>query len=571
MSVQDPILFQVLWSRLISIADEIAATLVKTAFSLVVRDNHDYACGLYDSKGRMLVQSNQCTPGQIGSTPTVVAAMLRTYPPDQLEDGDILITNDPWIGAGHSPDVFVVQPIFHRERLVGFACTCAHHVDMGGRLAAIDAREVYEEGVIIPVSKLVRKGEPNDELFRLLRRNVRAADKVIGDLRAQIAANHVGVVGTQRMLDAFGLDDLDPLTGSICARSEQALRNALADIPDGRVEHEVLHEETDDNGEPIRLKLALESRGDEVRLDFTGTSAQVAKPINAVLNITRAYAVFPFLAALCPEVPMNAGCFRPVRLHVPEGTVLNPTFPAPGMFRSLLSYYTVEVIFGALSKIVPDKVMAPSGTYPLWIQKFAGQFDDGRPFVSHFNAQGGQGALADRDGNSAVVFPGNIASTSVELLEVDTPLMARSKRFRTDSGGAGRFRGGLGQETVIESRAEHPIHGALSGGRFDVGPRGLEGGKRGENAEIRVNGDPPFTHSTRVTLNKGDHAVLRQPGGGGFGDPFRRDVMAVLADVREGYVTVEGAARDYGVVIDPATLEIDRPATETARSRSETP
>jgi N-methylhydantoinase B len=567
MSMQDPIVFQVLWSRLISTADEIAATLVKTAFSLVVRDNHDYACGLYDAKGRMLVQANQCTPGQIGSTPTVVAEMLRTYPPDQLEDGDVLITNDPWIGAGHCPDVFVAQPIFYRGRLVGFACTCAHHVDMGGRLAAIDAREVYEEGVIIPVAKLVRKGEPNDELFRLLRRNVRAADKVIGDIRAQMAANHVGVMGTRRMLDAFGLDELDHLTEAICARSEQALRTALAGIPHGRVEHEVLHEETDDDGRPIRLKLALESRGDEMRLDFTGTSAQVAKPINAVLNITRAYAVFPFLAALCPEVPMNAGCFRPVRLHVPEGTVLNPTFPAPGMFRSLLSYYTVELIFGALSKIVPDKVMAPSGTYPLWIQKFAGRFDDGRPFVSHFNAQGGQGALADRDGNSAVVFPGNIASTSVELMEVDTPLVVRRKGFRADSGGPGRFRGGLGQETVIESRTSHPVQGALSGGRFDQGPQGLEGGGRGRRAEIRLNDDPPFTRSTRVTLSKDDRATLRQPGGGGFGDPFARDPNAVLADVREGYVSIEGALRDYGVVIDPATLRIEVSATEAARAR----
>jgi N-methylhydantoinase B len=264
---------------------------------------------------------------------------------------------------------------------------------------------------------------------------------------------------------------------------------------------------------------------------------------------------------------MNAGCFRPVRLHVPEGTVLNPTFPAPGMFRSLLSYYTVELIFGALSKIVPDEVMAPSGTYPLWIQKFAGRFDDGRPFVSHFNAQGGQGALADRDGNSAVVFPGNIASTSVELMEVDTPLVVLRKGFRADSGGPGRQRGGLGQETVIESRTSHPVQGALSGGRFDQGPQGLEGGGRGRRAEIRLNDDPPFTRSTRVTLSKDDRATLRQPGGGGFGDPFARDQKAVLADVREGYVSIEGALRDYGVVIDPATLQIEVSATEAARAR----
>ncbi|MGI9500002.1 MAG: hydantoinase B/oxoprolinase family protein, partial [Geminicoccaceae bacterium] len=511
----DSVTFQVVWSRLISIADEIATTLVKTAFSLVVRDNHDYACGLYDSKGRMLAQSTQCTPGQAGSTPRVVQDMLAHYPPESLDDGDILITNDPWIGAGHSPDVFVAQPIFHQECLVGFACTCAHHIDMGGRLAATDARDVYEEGVIIPVAKLVRQGEPNDELFRLLRRNVRAADKVIGDLRAQIAANHAGVVGVRRLLDTFDLDGLDDLADEVTGRSEAALRRAISDMPDGQVENEILHEERGAAGEPLRLKLSLTIKGDRVLLDFTGTSAQVEKPINAVLNITRAYAVFPFIATLAPDLPMNAGAFRPIELHVPEGTVLNPTFPAPGMFRSLLSYYTVEVIMGALAKLVPDKVMAPSGTYPLWIQKFAGEFDDGRAFVSHFNAQGGQGALVDRDGNAAVVFPGNIASTSAELFEHDTPLMIESKCLLPDSGGPGRFRGGLGQETVIRSLGAHPVRGAVSGGRFLAGAHGIMGGDPGGMAEIRLNDDPPLKRPARLDYQKGDTIRLAQPGGGG--------------------------------------------------------
>ena len=549
----DPVTFQVVWSRLVSVADEIATTLVKTAFSLVVRDNHDYACGLYDSKGRMLAQSTQCTPGQAGSTPRVMLDMLEHYPPESLDEGDILISNDPWIGAGHSPDVFVAQPIFHQSRLVGFACTCAHHIDMGGRLAATDARDVYEEGIIIPVSKLVRRGEPNDELFRLLRRNVRAADKVIGDLRAQIAANHAGVVGVRRLLDAFGLDSLDDLADEVTGRSEAALRKAIAGLPDGEVTNEVEHEEREPSGEPIRLRLRLAIDGDTVRLDFTGTSMQVERPINAVLNITRAYAVFPFIATLVPDLPMNAGAFRPVELHVPEGTVLNPTFPAPGMYRSLLSYYTVEVIMGALAKLVPEKVMAPSGTYPLWIQKFAGSFDDGRPFVSHFNAQGGQGALVDRDGNAAVVFPGNIASTSAELFEHDTPLMIESKRLLPDSGGAGRQRGGLGQETIIRSLARHPVRGAVSGGRFLHGPKGIMGGHPGAKAEIRFNDDEPFLRPSRIEYRKNDRVRLAQPGGGGYGEPKERDRALVLEDVRQGYVTTEAAERDYGVKVEPGS------------------
>lgn len=552
---EDAVRFQVIWSRLISVADEIATTLVKTAFSLVVRDNHDYACGLYDSKGRMLAQSTQCTPGQAGSTPRVMHDMLAQYPADQLEDGDILICNDPWIGAGHAPDVFVAQPIFHRTGLVGFACTCAHHIDMGGRLAATDARDVYEEGVIIPVSKLMRAGQPNDELFRLLRRNVRAADKVIGDLRAQIAANHAGVVGVRRMLDAFDMTGLDDLAEEVTARSEAALRGAIAQLPDGVVENEVFHEERDPEGNPIRLRLRLEIKGDRVLLDFAGTSQQVERPINAVLNITRAYAVFPFIATLTPDLPMNAGAFRPVELHVPEGTVLNPTFPAPGMYRSLLSYYTVEVIMGALAKLVPDRVMAPSGTYPLWIQKFAGQFDDGRDFVSHFNAQGGQGALSDRDGNTAVVFPGNIASTSAELFEHDTPLMVESKRLMTDSGGAGRQRGGLGQETIIRSLAHHTVRGAVSGGRFKSGANGIMGGNAGQKAEIRFNDDPPFERPSRVDYAQGDRVRLAQPGGGGFGEPKDRKRARVIEDVRQGYVSREAAKDVYGVTVEPNELD----------------
>ena len=504
--------FQVLWSRLISVADEIATTLVKTAFSLIVRDNHDYACALYDSRGSMLAQSTQCTPGQAGSTPSVMNDMLSVYPPETLKDGDVLICNDPWIGAGHCPDVFIATPIFHEGVLAGFACTCAHHVDMGGRLGATDARDVYEEGVIIPVSKLIQAGVPNDELFRLITRNVRTPEKVMGDLRAQISANHVGAAGIRRMMDEFMLTSLTELSMAVTARSEQALRAAIATLPNGTVSHEVLHEITNETGERLRLSLRLELSERGAMLDFTGTSPQVAKPINAVLNITRAYCVFPFIATLCPDLPMNAGAFRPIEIHVPEGTVLNPTYPAPGMYRSLLSYFTVEVIMGALQKLAPDRVMAPSGTYPLWIQKFAGKQADGRDFVNHFNAQGGQGAFHDRDGVTAVVFPGNIASTSVELFEYETPMLVRRRALIPDSGGPGKYRGGLGQETVLEARGKHPIRSALSGGRFHYPAPGMEGGTQGAKGEIMVNDGPVFEHSDRVDLTTGDRVTLRRVG-----------------------------------------------------------
>ncbi len=563
----DPITFQVVWARLISIADEIAATLVKTSFSLVVRDNHDYACGIYDVSGRMLAQSLQCTPGQAGATPRVVAAMLAQYPAASLSPGDVIIANDPWLCAGHAPDIFIAAPVFRRDRIIGIVCNSAHHIDMGGRLGATDAREVYEEGLIIPISKLMIAGQPNDDLFRLLRRNVRASDKVIGDLRAQIAANHVGARGLVQMMDEVGLESLDALADRIIPRTEAAMRAAIAEIPDGVYSHSVDHDELDPDGKPIRLTVRMEIAGDSVSLDYTGTSAQVPKPINAVFNITRAYSVFPFVAALCPRLPMNDGIFNTVRLVVPEGTVLNPTFPAPGMYRSLLSYYVVELIYGALAKVIPHKVMAPSGTYPLWIQKFAGQYDDGRPFVSHFNAQGGQGARQDRDGNSAVVFPGNIASTSVELFEVDAPMLCERKAFIPDSAGPGRFRGGLGQEMVISSLAKHRVSGASSGGRFHAGAQGLDGGKAGGRGSIQFKDGEPFSRSSQVFYDHGDFVRLRQPGGGGFGDPLSRDPEHVLRDVRQGMVSVAGAAADYGVAIDPDTLQLN--ISETARLRAQ--
>ncbi|HCY04979.1 MAG TPA: methylhydantoinase [Gammaproteobacteria bacterium] len=565
----DGLKFQVLWSRLVSVADEIATTLVKTAFSLIVRDNHDYACALYDRKGNMLAQSTQCTPGQAGSTPSVMRDMLGIYPAATLTDGDVLICNDPWIGAGHSPDVFIATPIFHKGTLVGFACTCAHHVDMGGRLGATDARDVYEEGVIIPVSKLISAGVPNDELFRLITRNVRTPEKVMGDLRAQISANHVGAAGIRCMMDEFDLSSLIELSDAVSARSEQALRAAIANLPDGMVTHEVLHEIHDDDGQRLKLALKLELSADGAKLDFSGTSPQVAKPINAVLNITRAYCVFPFIATLCPDLPMNAGAFRPIEIHVPKGTVLNPTYPAPGMYRSLLSYFTVEVIMGALQKLVPKRVMAPSGTYPLWIQKFAGKYTDGREFVTHFNAQGGQGAFHDRDGVTAVVFPGNIASTSVELFEYETPLLVRRRALIPDSGGLGRYRGGLGQETVLEARGVMPIRTALSGGRFHHPASGMEGGSHGSKGEIRVNGGAPFERSNRCDLIAGDRVTLRQPGGGGFGTAWARDPSRVEADLRDGYITAEAAVRDYSVVLDASGGHVDIVATNAKRKTAE--
>ncbi len=552
--VIDPIRLQVIWSRLISVADEIATTLERTAFSLIVRDNKDYACALYDARGVMLAQSSQCTPGQAGSTPTVIAAMLNSYPADVLTEGDVLICNDPWIGAGHAPDVFIAVPVFRHApsdgvsggTLAGFACTCAHQADMGGRLGAVDARDVYEEGVIIPVSKLHRGGERNEELYRLLARNVRMSEKVLGDIDAQIAASRVGARGIRQVMDDFDLKTLTDIADQITARTEDMFRSALRRLPRGRSDAEVFHELRDPDGNRLRIRLSMTVGEGEVHLDFTGTSPQVPMPVNAVLNITRSYCIFPFVATLCPELPMNAGAFSPIVLCVPEGSILNPLYPAPGMYRSLLSYFVVEAVMSALYQIAPDLGMAASGTYPLWIEKFAGTRDDGTEFLSHYNAQGGQGAFRDRDGVSAVVFPGNIATTSVELFELEAPYRVLSRELRQDSGGAGRFRGGLGQDTVMLCLNRTPVQVAFGGGRFAEPAQGREGGLPGAPGVIRIRDDQPLTMSGRDMMQYGDIVRFSQPGGGGFGDPRTRAPEAVAHDLALGYISARAAIQVYG-------------------------
>lgn len=562
----DPITFQVLWARLVSIADEIAATLVKTAFSHVVRDNHDYACALYDAEGRMLAQSTQCTPGQIGAMPLLMRDFLAMYPAETLAPGDVLITNDPWLGSGHTPDVYVCTPIFRQERVVGFAVNSAHHIDIGGRLSAPDAREVFEEGLIIPITKLYTRGTPNDDLFRLIARNCRLADKVIGDLRAQLAANFVGASRFLELLDERNLESLSDLAQQIIEHTEASMRAAIAQAPDGVYTHAVTLERPDPYGAAIRLVVRVEIQGDEVHVDFTGTSPQVDLPINSVWNITYAYTVFPIKCALHPHIPNNEGCFRPVRLTVPEGTCLNPRFPAAVRFRTSLVYYAVEVIFGALAKAIPDKVMAPSGTYPLWLPVFAGDADDGRPFVFHYNAQGGTGARRDRDGISTLVFPPNVANTPIELFEIEAPLLCEQKALVTDSGGPGLFRGGLGQEIVIRNLARQPVVTSVVGGRYHEGAPGLEQGGAGGTGEVLVGDGEPLRDNAVFRLEHEKAVRLRFPGGGGFGHPFQRDPALVLADVRRGLVSVERARNDYGVVVTPTLDAVD--AATTARLRA---
>jgi N-methylhydantoinase B/oxoprolinase/acetone carboxylase alpha subunit len=562
----DPITFQVLWARMVSIADEIATTLVKTAFSPAVGDGRDYACALYDVRGRWIAQSTHCTPGIIGSMPFVMREFLRVYPAEALSPGDTLICNDPWFGSGHTPDIFIATPIFRRDGvLVGFAVNAAHHIDIGGRVYSPESKEVFEEGVIIPVSKLYRAGQPNDELFRLIRRNVRLPEQVLGDLHAQMASNWVGAQRVLSLLDDRNIDRLDELADQIIEHTEASMREAIREVPDGVFTHEVVLERPEPSGAPLRIPVRITKSGDEIVVDFEGASPQVERPINCVYNFTYAYTVFAIKAALHPQIPNNEGTMHPIRIVAPEGSILNARYPAPVMLRTSLVYYTVEAVYGALVHVVPSKVMAASGTYPLWMLLLSGKRESGRPFIFIFWGNGGQGAAIDRDGNSALVFPPNTSNTSAEIFETDTPLVVERKEFVVDTGGAGRFRGGVGQEIIVRNISSRPVVASAIGGRYVLGAPGLLEGRPGSLGVIQLEGAAPLDGHQQVTLAPGQSIYLRYPGGGGFGDPFDRKPEHVLADVRRGFVSPGRARADYGVALREDLAGVDD--AETARLR----
>lgn len=548
----EPILFQVLWSRIINVCDEMATVLIKTSFSNVIRENQDYSCSVYDATGRMLAQSSHCTPGHIGSMPVFMRQLLEHYPADELSSGDIFITNDPWIGAGHTPDIFIASPAFSGDKLVGFCVNCAHHIDIGGTMASPDASEVYEEGLIIPILKLYDRGNLNFDLMGLICRNVRMSEKVEGDLRAQVAANHRGLVQLANLIDEYQLDDLESLSDAIISFTEESMRQAISEIPDGIYESVTELESGAANGGMLNIKLQMEVKGSEILADFEGTSKQIDRPINSVYNYTLAYTIFSLKCALRPHIPNNEGCMIPIDLTAPKGSILNATFPAACMWRTSTGLSVVEAIFAALGDAIPQKIMASSGTFPLWLTIMRGKKEDGKAFVAHFNAQGGQGARFDKDGVSTTVFPPNVMNTPIEMAETEAPILCESKRLLRDSGGAGRRRGGLGQEVILRNIGTETIVASVIGGRFFDPAKGLHGGKPGTLGAIFHNGKS-LGGSSQISLESQDTLGMVFPGGGGFGDPDERPIEHVVKDIKLGRVSVEKACEQYSLHVEEKT------------------
>jgi N-methylhydantoinase B/oxoprolinase/acetone carboxylase alpha subunit len=544
----DPVTLEMLWRRLSSSVDELAAALVRTAFSTVIRDVHDYACAVFDAKGRLLVRSTDSTPGIAGGLGPMLSHMLAQVPPESLREGDVLIGNDPWNGSGHHNDIFTVSPAFHDGRLIGYAACSAHHVDIGGRRATSESRDNYEEGLRIPVTHLYRAGQPNPDVFAFIAANVRLAPTVLGDLNAQCAANHVGCERLRELCVERGWPDIQPLADEILGRSEDIARAEISRIPDGTYTHQAPIDIID--GKPIVLKVAVVVAGDEITLDFTGSSPQVRPAINCTLRYTSAYAHFALYALLQLPVQQNDGTMMPVRIVAEEGSVLNARFPAPVFARTSIGNFIPETIFAALAAAMPDRVVAASGSTPLWAQYIFGKRRDGSQFAPLNVANGGLGARAGQDGVSCLTFPVNIGNTPVEILESEIPALVKRRELWSDSAGAGRFRGGLGQVfelQVLEGDIgpDGPFLVGFRGGRYHYAVPGILGGGDGPNGLLMINGEKATTGGD-ATVHPGGVIICRIPGGAGLGDPLERSRELVRRDVAYGYVSPAKAAALYG-------------------------
>lgn len=544
---------ELLWRRLVTAVDEAATALVRTSFSSVIRDFHDYACAVFDRNGRMLAQSTHSTPGLLGILPFTMPNFMRHAGFAAAQQGDVFVTNDPWLASGHLIDITVARPVFNRGSLVGYVLVVVHHLNVGGRLATLESRDVYEEGLKIPILRLLRDGRPDSAVFDFIRANVRDPDKVIGDIRAQIAASHAAAARLVEIMDAGGLQSLESLGDEIIERSEASMRRAIRMLPEGEFESSITLRGVAGYDHPVTLRLRATIRDGSINLDYAGSSDQIPRAINVTLNMTRSYSVFPLKCLLDPAVPNNEGCLRPIEIEAPSGSVLNAIFPAATWGRTVLAHMLPELIMRCFAQAIPDRLIAGSGSTPLWYGNFTGRYRDGTPFYVVVTFNGGLGARGNQDGISCISYPANVASIPIEVIESEAPIIFEQKSFATNSAGAGRHRGGFGQRIVIHVPPDAPLDGPMlagvRGGRFGVPIFGLQGGAEVEEPIAEVNGRR-VALGTQIELRGGDHLILTVPGGGGFGDPSERAVSDIVEDVCNGLVDVAEAKRAYGVEVD---------------------
>ena len=538
--------YQIMWNRLIAVVEEQATTLIRTAFSTSVREAGDLSAGLFDRKARMMAQAVTGTPGHVNAMAESVTHFAREIGAQNIFDGDVFITNDPWLGTGHLHDITVVTPIFRNSAHIGFFACTAHVVDIGGRGFGPDAGEVYEEGLLIPICKFAERGQVNSLLVSIIRANVRTPDQTVGDMYSLAACNEAGNRRLQAMLDEFGIDDLGGLSDFIMDASRKATRNAIAKVPDGVYRHTMT---VDGYDRPVNMSVTLKIEDDRFTADFTGTSDMSDFGVNVPEIYTRAYACYGLKCAIAPSVPNNTGSLEPFEISAPEGCILAAKRPAPVSVRHVLGHLVPDVVLGALHKAMPGVVPA-EGASALWnIQISARPMNSSSGLESAeilmFNS-GGTGARPTIDGLSATAFPSGVSTMSVEATEHIGPITVWRKDLRVGSGGAGALRGGLGQVIEIEAREGYDFWFNAMFDRVDHPAHGRNGGMPGASGRVELSDGTRLQAKGKQLIRNGQRLRLSLPGGGGYGDPRKREKQMVAADLKAGMISVDQAAEDYG-------------------------
>ncbi|MGE0847008.1 MAG: hydantoinase B/oxoprolinase family protein [Flavobacteriaceae bacterium] len=514
----DGVELQILWSNLIGIVSEQARALQRIAFSPIVREAGDLANGLFDRRARMVAQAVTGTPGHINSLAAAAGNLLAGIDESTLKPGDVLITNDPWMSAGHFFDITVLSPIFRGERIIGYAGSTIHHTDIGGYGIGSGARDIHEEGLWIPVLKLYEAGEPNRTLFDIIRRNVRTPEALLGDLGAQVSSGMIAAQRLNALCDRYGLDDIEALSDEIISRSEAATRDSIRELEGGVYEGSSTFDVP--GGEAITLKTAVtvDSQKGEITIDFAGSSGPSSRGINVVPAYTHAYATFAVRSTLNPDLPNNAGSLAPIKLKLPEDCIVNAKYPSPVNARHVVGMYVPFPILKALAHVVPDRVVA-EGSGAVWTIQVQGRDDSGRPFTSSmFNYSGGMGARAAKPGLSSICYPTGVAAVPVEVLEASYPIVFTCKELEPGTGGAGRQPGGLGQRIGYRLRTSSPWLLNTIPSRLEHAPEGLAGGKPGRAGRFEINGKP-VSDTRKMEMKPTDEVFMVTPGGGGFGAP----------------------------------------------------
>ena len=568
----DPFTLEVVKNRLASLADEMAMTVVRTARSFIVKEALDFSTALFTRDAKLIAQGT-CLPLHLGSMPVALDAVRAAFG-GEMAPGDLFILNDPYDGGTHLPDIIATKPVFLDGEIVGYAMCLAHQTDMGGRVAgsmASDSTEIYQEGLRLPPVRLFEAGKPSDTILRIIERNVRVPDKVLGDIRSQIAACDVGARGLLEMIASQGLGAFQRYSDGLIDYTERYTRAEIAKLDDGTFR---FTDHIDGDGiEPGAITIQVEVRvaGDEMVIDFEGTSPQVKGAINSVHAFTASATWAVVRSIMDADIPNNAGYFRPITVLTPKGSVVDPLPPAAVAARGLTADRVADAVFGALARLAPDRVPAAGQTPPDTSVSFGGLDAGGRPFVFVEGIVGSWGGGPDRDGMDACTGTiVNYSNTPAEMLEADQPLRIERYGFVADSGGPGRWRGGLALERHIRFLADEAMVQVRSD-HHHFAPYGLAGGRPGAHAQLgvlRTDGsrDSHDGHF-RDSVGRGDVLEVRVPSGGGFGDPLDRDPALVLADLGEGKVTPAHAEAAYGVVLKGTPPVVDEAATRELRAR----